>query len=311
MKRYSLLWLIALSVLALSAGPHNEAHSAQSTQSQSFITVEGADLNSRIEAAVRLARSRSEQTRFWVAYSFPIRPRVSITRRALTVWSPPSTGTETRNAAVFLLLASDGSRVERVEVYNLDLQTDYGDNPVYWAGSASSDKSLSFLTQLVGAEKIAGLPPENIPVVGAMEIASESAVTAIALHGDERVPGILESLARNPKRAVARKAVSWLGQIGDYDSFLASLVRSEGEHIEARLEAISWLGRSSQGSAVDEMKNLALESDNPRIGEEIISEIMRHKREYANSVLDEIARNARSVKVRVLAINKLQELRGR
>ncbi|HET8678446.1 MAG TPA: hypothetical protein VFO63_21775, partial [Blastocatellia bacterium] len=45
-------------------------------QRERFINVDGPDLRSKIESAIRMARSSSTQTSFWVAYAFDVRPGV-------------------------------------------------------------------------------------------------------------------------------------------------------------------------------------------------------------------------------------------
>src|ERR671927_1850398 len=50
---------------------------AQSAQ-RGFITVEGADLRSKFETAVKMGRGAQARIRFWVAYSFDVRPGVAV-----------------------------------------------------------------------------------------------------------------------------------------------------------------------------------------------------------------------------------------
>ena len=51
---------------------------AAQTRDARFITVEGATLRARYEAAVKAGRSAAPQTRFWTAYSFDVRPGVAV-----------------------------------------------------------------------------------------------------------------------------------------------------------------------------------------------------------------------------------------
>ena len=63
-----------------NGGSHigNSKTTAIPDQTTRFTSVEGADLKSRLDAAIKQARSRSKQSRFWTAYSFDVRPGVGV-----------------------------------------------------------------------------------------------------------------------------------------------------------------------------------------------------------------------------------------
>ena len=83
-----------------------------SIQRDGFIAVDGADLKSRMDAAIKLGRS-SSSTKFWTAYSFDVRPGVAVDAevvsgdgsRTFVQSASVSRGApaETRNLGVFLL----------------------------------------------------------------------------------------------------------------------------------------------------------------------------------------------------------------
>jgi hypothetical protein len=60
---------------APAAGDEIQTQSSTATV-QSFTTVEGADLMTKLEAAQ--ARGRTRQTPYWSAYTFDVRPGVAI-----------------------------------------------------------------------------------------------------------------------------------------------------------------------------------------------------------------------------------------
>src|ERR687887_1149531 len=79
-----------------------------STQRPGFVAVEGANLNSRMDAAIKLGRAAG--ARYWTAYAFDVRPGVSVDAD----WNGKATSMddvnisidstrETRNLGVFLL----------------------------------------------------------------------------------------------------------------------------------------------------------------------------------------------------------------
>lgn len=230
---------------------------AQATQNARFITVEGADLRSKYETAIKMGRTASTGTRFWTAYSFDVRPGVAVdpevgefrgsmtTYGDTTVFFGRSNGAsvETRNLGVFLLHEPDGSGVSRVEIYNLDRKREYAGYPVYWLGRGGNEESLNFLRGIVESN-------QSSKVV-------ENATVALALHDDARVGNLLKTLVRNStNQDVRRTSIYWLGLSGVETSFLADLVRNENEDREVRRVAGHALGISNDPAALNILKSL-------------------------------------------------------
>src|SRR5262249_53933110 len=147
MKR--LLLLSLLLAACVSADATYPASSQSSVQNRSFITVEGPDLKSRLEAAVR--QGGSQKKRFWAAYTFDIRPGIAFdaviigsggSRTVINGWSVGS-GLETRNVGIFLLHEKDGRSIVRAEIYNLERAREYEGYPVYWLGRGANEESLN------------------------------------------------------------------------------------------------------------------------------------------------------------------------
>jgi HEAT repeat protein len=229
----------------------------QTAQREGFITVEGADLRSKIEAATRMGRASAPQKPFWVAYSFDVRPGVAVDPEAgefrgsmnsygdMTIFVGKSKGVnvETRNLGVFMLYEADANRVSRVEVYNLDRKRGYAGHAVYWLGRGGNEESLSVLRALAESNQ-----PEKVV---------EHATVAIALHDDPRVSEVLKTLVRSSKnRDVRRTAVHWLGFTGVETSFLADLIRNENEDEDVRRSAGHALGVSSDPAALSVLTGL-------------------------------------------------------
>src|SRR5919206_3188708 len=79
----ALLFAMTMSNNACIAGSAAvEVGDAQAAQAaaprQDFIPVEGADLKSKLDAAVRQGRAASKPSPFWVAYTFDVRPGIAI-----------------------------------------------------------------------------------------------------------------------------------------------------------------------------------------------------------------------------------------
>jgi len=222
--------------------------SSQPVQRPGYIEVEGPNLNSRIEAAIKLGRAAS--TRFWTAYSFDVRPGVSVDfdwggRRSsgdgfnISFDSEP----ETRNLGVFLLREANDGTISRLEVYNLERDREYSGYRVYWLGRAGNEESLNLLRGLVEGQQ-------------AMRV-SEHATMAIGLHDDPRVGGMLKNFVQQSSVEKVRKnAVFWLGQIGGETPFLADLVRNDRENVEVRKQAAFAIGVSKDSAALSTLQSL-------------------------------------------------------
>lgn len=218
-------------------------------QRQGFIQIQGPNLRARMEAAI--SQGRAAAPRFWTAWQFDVRPGVSVDAEwkdrggNVTISDGTSISSdrnaETRNLGVFVL--HENNALARLEVYNLERQRDYSGLPVYWLGRAGTDESLTYLKGLAAAQNDAKL--------------SEHAVTAIALHDDQRVGGMLKQFINDSKmRRVRNTAVFWLGQVGGELPFLADLARNEQEEVELRRQAVFAIGISRDQSALMTLQNL-------------------------------------------------------
>ncbi|MEK6324872.1 MAG: HEAT repeat domain-containing protein [Acidobacteriota bacterium] len=243
--------LKTICMLSLLIGLVLMGSGSSRAQREGFIPVEGTNLRSKLDLAVR--QGRAKQTRFWTAYSFDVRPGVAVDveirngNGSTTIFGGTSisvgSNLETRNLGVFALHeASDGS-ITRVEVYNLDRRREYSGYPVYWLGRAANEESLSFLKGFVESNQISDAPKHSI--------------VAIALHDDPRVGGMLEDFVRNSKvEKVRTSAVFWLGQTPGHNPFLLDLVRNEQESAKLRKEAAFAIGVSREQGAIAALEGL-------------------------------------------------------
>jgi HEAT repeat protein len=255
-KRISKLVLFLVLVFAGSASSR--------AQREGFIPVEGANLKSKLDLAVK--QGRTKQTRFWTAYSFDVRPGVAVDYEwrsdgNTTIVSGTSISVdskvETRNLGIFVLHEPSDGSITRVEVYNLDRRREYSGYPVYWLGRAANEESLTYLKSIVESNQTGDAPKHSI--------------VAIGLHDDPRVGGMLEDFVRNSKvEQVRRSAVFWLGQIPGHQSFLADLVRSEQESTSLRKEAAFAIGISKDPGALAALEQLYASINNREVKKQII-----------------------------------------
>jgi HEAT repeat protein len=252
----------AATNFSTSETPNAAATTNAAVQNASFITVEGADLKAKLDAAA--GRARSARTPYWSAYSFDVRPGVAVDPNGgefhgsmnqsggTTVFVGTSNGmtVETRNLAVFLLREAGTGAVTRMEIYNLDRKREYSGYPVYWLGRAGNEESLNYLRGIAEGTPAPGTTTEA-------GLLNQHATLAIAIHDDARVGGMLKnfiSSSRNPK--VRSTAVYWIGQIGGETEFLANIVRNNGETKDLRRQAAHAIGESRDRTALSTLQSL-------------------------------------------------------
>jgi HEAT repeat protein len=272
MKLVALSLILSVVFTVAFAFPGDDFQTQSSTATvQSFTTVDGADLMTKLEAAQ--ARGRTRQTPYWSAYTFDVRPGVAIDPAVrefhgsmnqigdTTVFvgtTPDGLPVETRSLAVFLLREPAGNQITRLEIYNLERKREYSGYPVYWLGRANNEESLNYLRAIAAATPLDTL--------------SERAVIGIAVHDDARVSGMLKNFViSSPNQRIRSSAVYWLGQTGGEMAFLASLVRNESEDKKLRRSAAHSMGESHDRGTLATLKSLYDEVKDPEVRRSVIS----------------------------------------
>lgn len=321
---YALALVIILTASACARGERiatattiaNEPQTSDQTQApavsiQSFTSVEGADLNARLEAASR--RAHNAQTPYWSAYAFDVRPGVAVdptihqfngsmnTIGDTTVFIGTSASgmtVETRNLAIFILRQPASDQVVRMEVYNLERKREYGGYPVYWLGRANNEESLNYLRSL----------SDSAPA----SLLAERAVLALSLHDDARVAPLLKTFIRSsPNRHIRSAAVYWLGQIGGEQAFLADLVRNQAEDRELRKQAAHAIGASRDRGALSLLQTLYDTVTDPDVRRSIIHAAGANEdREAALNFVLKVAKSEPDRENRRTAVHLLGEFEG-
>ena len=268
---FSTILAIVLSLCGLGASPvSNQAMLTVASQNKNFIAVDGPNLKARMDAAIRMGRSNSSGP-FWTAYTFDVRPGISVDAERnefngnITTFSDTNIaiGTsngvtvETRNLGIFLLHESNSEAITRVEVYNLDRKREYSGYPVYWLGRGDNQESLNFLRGQIQADQASRI--------------SEHLVVAIGLHDDPGVAGILKDFVRSStQQRVRSTAVFWLGQVGGEQQFLSDLARNEQENTEVRKQAAFSIGVGKDKKSIMALEKLYQEVSNRTVKKEIV-----------------------------------------
>jgi len=315
--RHSMLLFLAIIGIACAGG--NRAGSvtvaaasddlqtqSSATTIQSFTTVDGADLMTRLEAAQ--SRGRSQKAPYWSAYTFDVRPGVAVdpnirdfngsinTMGDTTVFvgtNAAGVTVETRNLAIFLLRDPSSNQITRMEIYNLERKREYSGYPVYWLGRANNEESLNYLRAIAAATPL--------------DMLSERAVLGIALHDDARVGGMLKNfVSSSPNQHIRSTSVYWLGQVGGEQAFLASLVRNDSEEKKIRTAAAHAIGRSRDRGTVATLQGLYESLKEPEIRRSVISAAGNSVDEQAAvAFLLNVAKNDADFEARRTAVRQL------
>jgi HEAT repeat protein len=306
--------LLSIMTLCVPAPPaiNNavQASSAQAqtaAQTQDFIPVAGADLKSKMDAAVRQGRAAAKPKPFWVAYAFEARPGIAIDIddadfdgtwekfSGTTVFRGKVGGVtvETRNLGLFLLYDPQGSVFTHAEIYNLERKHDYDGNLVYWLGRPGNEESLNHLLGFIKASR-----PGKV---------AETTTVALAVHDDRRVNDLLKVLVRQSQiKEVRETAAHWLGHIGGEHTFLSELVRNEREGKEMRETAAHGVGLSRDEAALAAVQGLYAAVADGELRAALVSAAAHNENEAGTfAFLLNAARTDRDGNVRQLAVRRL------
>ena len=286
-------------------------------QTKNFTPVEGANLKAKIDNAVSQGRANTAAGgRFWVGYQFEVRSGVAIDfevvdslgRTSFSVsndgWSMMSDPRyETRELGVFFFYETLRDSFTRAEVYNLRREHQFGNYPVYWAGKATNQESLTYLKSIIDS---------NAPEMNRL---SDRAAFAIALHDDAQVESILTELVRRPANdSVRNRAIYWLGYTPESqtkNALLTDIVRNERESSDARQQAMSSLGLSRAANTLPTLENLYETMTTRELKRRALGGIARNdNRDAAAAYLIRVAENEKDMELRKSAIAGLGRVSG-
>lgn len=290
------------------------AAASVAAQTKNFTPVEGASLKAKIDNAVTTGRANVQPGRFWVGYQFEVRPGVAIDFEVVdsgggVYFSIDGTSIssdsryETRELGMFLLFETQRDSFTRAEVYNLRRTHEFSGYPVYWAGRASNEESLTYLRTMVDS---------NSPEVKRL---ADRATFAIALHDDARVESLLMDLIRKPvAESIRNRAIFWLGYTPDSsskNSFLADIVRNSQENSDARQQAMAALGFSRAPANLALLENLYETMTSRELKQRALNGIARNdNRDGAATYLIRVAEGEKEMDLRKSAISNLGRIAG-
>jgi hypothetical protein len=223
-----------------------------------FINIDGGNLSSRVDRAVKQFKGSNQGTAVWLAYDFPQIEGVSIGPYSGMIYRDDDgirldRSEKPADAAVFLLADAAGDRpvFKRVTTLNLNEPYKFEDKPVYWLGNVDANESIALLDSIRKENQT------NVPI-------ASSALRAIAIHDSARtVPLLKEAALKETNLDIQRAAVSALPRTGKTESVaaLSDIYRTVTVD-PLKEEVIAALGRSSERSAADKLLEIARTDSN-------------------------------------------------
>jgi HEAT repeat protein len=210
---------------------------------------------------------------------------------------------ETRELGLFLLFETQRDTFTRAEVYNLRREHQFSSYPVYWAGHATNEESLSYLKSMIDS---------SAPEINRL---SDRAAFAIALHDDAKVEPLLTELIKRPMaESIRSRAIYWLGFTPESQSknaLLAEIVRNIHESGDARQQAMGALGMSRAATTLPLLENLYETMTTRELKRAALGGIGRSdNRDGAATYLIRVAENETDIELRKSAISSLGRIAG-
>lgn len=194
-------------------------------------TIEGADLQTKWNAALKDAQSNYPQSQIWVGYSFKVRHGVGV---EITL----EPGHENQNLGLFFLYNPKTGSIRKFNILNMDRELDL-QYPTYWLGQAQTNENLNFLRLLVVAKNGDPMTPHLIEAI-AMQDDPQADMTLKTLEQQFRgkVEGTMSTYWLRERRE-ARQPVKGLA---DNVAGLSETLRNDQESLARRAKAAHALG---------------------------------------------------------------------
>jgi hypothetical protein len=200
-------------------------------QQEKVKMIEGADLQTKWNAALKDAQSNYPQSQIWVGYSFKVRHGVGVE----IVLEP---GHENQNLGLFFLYNPKTNSIRKFDILNMDREHDF-QYPTYWLGQAETNANLNFLRLMVVAKNGDPMTPHLIEAI-AMQDDPQADVTLKTLEQEFRgkVEGTMSTYWLR-ERLTARQPVKGLA---DNVAGLTETLRNDQESLAVRRKAAHALG---------------------------------------------------------------------
>jgi HEAT repeat protein len=192
-----------------------------------------------------------------------LEPSADGTSMAMRAQPGAGTGTSVRLSGsdrMVVMFRVVAREIDRIRVFSEDCGLDAGGKPVVWLEDVRPADSVALLESLTA------------PGDRRTERSVESAISAIALHGDPAADASLERLvAANQPEPQRKKVTFWLGNArGARGLSVLKRLLAEDPSIEVRKSAVFGVSQSREAGAFDLLAQLARGDDAPRIRSEAL-----------------------------------------
>jgi HEAT repeat protein len=197
-----------------------------------------------------------------------------------------------------VLLRVEAGQVERVRILPPDCELDTGGLTLHWINDVNPAQSVALLSTLVSRQD------------DRRDHVRDSAITAIALHGDDSADVALDTFAApGQPDEVRKKAVFWLGQARGRRGFqTVQRIAREDASDAVRKSAIFSLSQSSEPESVPSLIQLAREDRSPQVrGEAIFWLAQKAGRKAAEAITERIEQDP-DTQVKERAVFALSQL---
>jgi HEAT repeat protein len=198
-----------------------------------------------------------------------------------------------------VMLRVAAREIERVRVFSEDCELDAGGRPIFWLENVPANDSVALLESLVTVERRS-------------DRLVDSAISAIALHGDAAADAALERLVQTSRPESQRKKVTfWLGNSRGARG-LATLKRilSEDPSFDVQKGAVFGVSQSREAAAFDVLAGLVRSDARPGIRTEAVFWIAQRDETRALPVILDALEKDTSAEVRKKAVFALSQLKA-
>jgi HEAT repeat protein len=152
-------------------------------------------------------------------------------------------------------------RVDRLRIFSEDCQLDAGGRPVRWLENVRAADSVALLESYAAAD-----------AADRRDRVAETAVSAIAMHGDPAADTALDRLVAPPQtESVRKKATFWLGNArGRHGLDTLKRVLRDDPSDEVRKSAVFGVSQSRESDAIPTLIQIAKTHDSARLRGEAI-----------------------------------------
>ena len=196
--------------------------------------------------------------------------------------------------SIMVLYRIEQGRIDKIRALSSDCELDAGGLPFHWLNGVPSTESIAFLATLVTDERRR----------------ADSAISAIALHGDSSADVALEKLvAAGQPDAVREKAAFWFGSARGRRGFevLRRLVTEDSsDHL--REKAIFALSVSKEPEAVRAIVEVAKKDKSPRVRGQALFWLAHKAGKRETSAITDAIDNDPDTEVKKKAVFALSQL---